>query len=305
MTDQLEDLFAELRTETITRVRPPGPAVARRTVRRRRTTLVAAGCVVAAVAVGAGVQTIGGTTPRPPAGADPALLAERQSRAVAKTAVEPPTFDNTVLVAQGVVREGTVVTRTLVPGTYLVQMACSGPGRATATATVPGSTVDVTTVCELDGENTQPVHMPLGGDLSVRIRPSDGAAGQAAFAIRVMMLADDLTGLINTAGKKLPAGGATVLTVRSFLPAPLAKETRGLAAGSYLLVVTCSGAGKVEVSVDVGGQPAGSGIAGCIGGGRPAQVPFTIRAGSVLTMTFAPDADAVGQAAVSARARPR
>jgi len=78
MTDQLEDLFADLRADTITKVRPPGAAAVRRTVRRRRTTSsVAAAAAVIAVA-GGGIVVLRRTVPEPaPVAPQPTTAADR------------------------------------------------------------------------------------------------------------------------------------------------------------------------------------------------------------------------------------
>ena len=66
MTDQLEDLFADLRSETLTEIRPPGVTAARQTVRRRRTTTsVAAGAAVLAIAGGVGWLSLTASRPSP------------------------------------------------------------------------------------------------------------------------------------------------------------------------------------------------------------------------------------------------
>jgi hypothetical protein len=50
--DQLEELFADLRADTLPRVRPPGTQAARHTVRRRRTTRTVATAAVVLAAAG-------------------------------------------------------------------------------------------------------------------------------------------------------------------------------------------------------------------------------------------------------------
>jgi hypothetical protein len=60
MTDQLEQLFRDLRTDTVPTIIPPGADAARATVRRRREVRAAAGSVLAVAVVAIGIGTVQG-----------------------------------------------------------------------------------------------------------------------------------------------------------------------------------------------------------------------------------------------------
>jgi hypothetical protein len=147
MPDQLEELFAELRSDTINRIQPPGVEAAHRTVRRRRVTSAVA--VVAAVAVIAGGATTVGShvlTGRTPTATNstapsPVLLVERKlaGRGAAgkadrtKVAMLPDTGKSTFT---GVAA-----------GDYALYLACAHDGLLTAdvrigTKSVAGGSVE-------------------------------------------------------------------------------------------------------------------------------------------------------------------
>jgi hypothetical protein len=58
MTDQIEQLFRDLRTETLPKILAPGPGAARATVRRRREVRAAAGSVLAVTVIAVGIGVV-------------------------------------------------------------------------------------------------------------------------------------------------------------------------------------------------------------------------------------------------------
>jgi hypothetical protein len=88
-TDQLKDLFEEMREEAVPTIQPPGTAAARRTLRRRRATTSAVSAAAAVVAIAAGVTVVTGSgrpVPRP-APAPPAASASGGPEHVALNAI--------------------------------------------------------------------------------------------------------------------------------------------------------------------------------------------------------------------------
>jgi hypothetical protein len=304
VTDQLEDLFAELRAETIPRIQPPGPAVAHRTVRRRRLVRSAAACVVVVAAVGVGAQMVRPAPAPRPAGTDPAVLAERQQRAAATITGDGTDHAYVVLDYRGMADGQTVASRPLLAATYILQMACSGPGRVTAV--LHGATASdgqAIGLCDLGGDVSQSFLVPADTTVSVELRPADGAQDQAGVAVRLMMMADDATGLVNAAKDRLPpARGTTVAVSGSFLSTATSTVDDTIAPGDYRLEFACAGAGTVRITLHYRASGADtSEVASCGNGGRAVELPFARPAGESPTTVLAPDPAAAGQSAFAAR----
>jgi hypothetical protein len=308
VTDQLEDLFADLRAETLTRVRPPGAARARRTVHRRRVVRSAATCVVAVAAAGAGVQVFGLPPSVRPAAPNETTLGQFQDRAALAIGSGPSRGADAVLDYQGVVVRGTIVTGRLIPATrYTLELACVGRGRVTIVLHLdPAPEVTATALCDTTGEVVQDFTVPADTAVSVELRPVDDAEGQAAIAARIGLSTVDQHQMISTAERRLPErAGTEIATSSSFLPRALTNEDNTMEAGAYRYVFACAGAGSVKVTASVrnGGSlvSAGSATASCAPGSGSAQLPFVMHAGDSLGSVFAPDAVAVGQAVYAAR----
>ena len=67
MSDHVDKLLADLRTEALAEVLPPGTEQARRTVRRRRAVAASTGAVLAVTVILSGVALAGGQRPHDPA----------------------------------------------------------------------------------------------------------------------------------------------------------------------------------------------------------------------------------------------
>lgn len=203
MTDQIEELFKDLRTETLAKIIAPGPGAARVAVRRKREIRAAAGSVlaVAVVAVGVGVVRNHDTgapaaqASRPPAkrpvqqpAPDPAVLARAQA---AQNALGDPNRHPWVM-ATGAVMSGADYENDINDigeDKYYLYVFCAGPGRlqvtikadqygdkVLATGTVP---------CQEKPTGTRlTVTQPHTGYLRLFAHAEDGAADAAAFAFK-------------------------------------------------------------------------------------------------------------------------
>ncbi|AEV81635.1 hypothetical protein ACWT_0621 [Actinoplanes sp. SE50] len=124
MADQIERLFADLRTDTLPRIRPPGADAARRTVRRRRRRAAAVtGIGLAVLAVAAFTTPLRLSSPAEPAA--PLSQAERDSLALDAARVirlhdYPQTNGGTIT------GDGPLVTLDVLPGEYDFVAACAG-----------------------------------------------------------------------------------------------------------------------------------------------------------------------------------
>lgn len=208
MPDQLEELFAELRTETVPRLRPPGAEAARRTVRRRRdrrTTVLTSAVlvVVAGAAIGVGRAEL--SDPADPSAKDLARMAAQARKVVAQDAQQPVLFAD-----QGPVRAKYTRTHAVQAGSFLFDASCIGiavdSGGSEVTFVVSRAPVDeqdynlelieVNVPCSPDPEvSAQPFRVRARTDLVITVKYATGAA-KAGFAYRVM----------SAIGPPLPAG---------------------------------------------------------------------------------------------------
>jgi hypothetical protein len=205
MTDQIEELFRDLRTETLSTIIPPGPGAARLAVRRKREIRAAAGSVLAVAVVAVGVGAVrhrdaGEGMPAaqasgPPAeqpvqqpAPDPAVLARGQA---AQNALGDPNRHPWVM-ATGAVMSGADYENDINDigeDKYYLYVFCAGPGRlqvtikadqygdkVLATGTVP---------CQEKPTGTRlTVTQPHTGYLRLFAHAEDGAADAAAFAFK-------------------------------------------------------------------------------------------------------------------------
>jgi hypothetical protein len=308
VTDQLEDLFADLRTDTLTRVRPPGVARVRRTVHRRRVVRSAATCVVAVAAVGAGVQVFGLPPSVRPAAPNATTLGQFQDRAALAIGGNPSGGADTALDYRGVVVGGTVATGRLIAATrYTLEVACVGRGQVAIVLHVgPAAEVTATALCANGGTVVQNFQVLVDTSVSVELQPAEGAEGHAAMAARIGLSRDDQLNMINAAKQRLPGRTGTEISMSdSFLPRALTNSETAMEAGEYRYVFACTGAGRVTVTVSVRNAGAlvstASATAYCGAGNGSADLPFVVHADDSLDSVFAPDAAAAGQAAFAAR----
>jgi outer membrane lipoprotein SlyB len=204
MPDQLEEMFAELRTQTVPQVRPPGAEAARRTVRQRRArtrTTVLAGAVlvmIAGAAIGVGRSQLLGD----PAG--PSAKELNRMATQARKVVEQDVQQPSVLADQGPVRANYTRTHAVQAGSFLFDASCIGSGELTfVISRTPVDEqdynvelVEVNVPCLADPEvSAEPFRVRGHTDLVITVKYATGAS-RAGFAYRVM------SGI----GPPLPAG---------------------------------------------------------------------------------------------------
>jgi hypothetical protein len=144
MTDQIEQLFQDLRAETRPKIIAPGPGAARATVRRRREIRAAAGSVLAVAVVAVGIGIVGNhdadsaasparsspsggppiVTPAPDPGLDPRFQA-------ASDALGDPNQHPWVMATAAMMQGGDYENdiNDIGEGKYRLFVFCVGPGR--------------------------------------------------------------------------------------------------------------------------------------------------------------------------------
>jgi hypothetical protein len=313
VTDQLDDLFADLRAETLVEVRPPGVTAARRTVHRRRTTKTVGvtAFVVVAAAGSIGSHLLGSMPFAQPGGPDPATLAKRQSRAAAVAGLDPDVHLQTPRSMQGIAAAGFVATGLLAAGTYTLRFACDGPGRVTVLFRVRQAADGTTDVvgsaaqqCGAPRAATKTFTLAENTEIEAELRPDGTATDRSGYAFTLNLAQDDLQRLSQEViMRQLTAAWANAISGTSgpTTAQRLVDQDGTLKPGKYLLRYLCSGVGRVAVTVSVrsGGDSIreSSGTAAC-GSAEPVQtLSFEIRADDILTVSVEPDQDALGQAA--------
>ncbi|GIE96172.1 hypothetical protein [Paractinoplanes rishiriensis] len=314
MTDQLERLFAEMRTEVIAEVRPPGVGMARRTVRRRRVvTSAAAGVTLVVAATGlvlggaAGHDEPTADEARPAASAAAlAAWADEASRAVGMDRRDGP---------------GNVLTSTswepinvgvyVIAGTFSAQVACAGQGAMTVSI---GDAQPVEVSCAAP---IRPVTVtftatePLG-PVGLRVVPDGLASGNAAIAYQFMLSDADAARLEDAAKDALEAVAGKDLVFSTSGPLADSWDARHeeMAPGRYQVALSCAGTGKVRLNVDLvmtGDEerttPAGTWTLGCDPDPRSSSMFFTVPAAGVAAVNVTVTADEVGTGQVAAGVR--
>ena len=196
MAEELEDLFAELRADTMPRVQPPGVDRVRRTVRRRRTATAAfAGVLLLALS---GTVALLGFPSRPttPANRDSLTQAELDRlTGVADRAVTAGNPGPTVFSRRGPVTGVVTATEQIYLGEINLQIACAGTGSVTllvrgTPGLESGSTARVevarlTARCSAE-PLTAGTTFVLGSFLEITVELVDtgSAQGRAGFAYR-------------------------------------------------------------------------------------------------------------------------
>ncbi len=272
LTDEhIEDLFADLRAGEVARIRPPGVAAARHTVRRRRAaTSVAAAVTVIAVAGG-----IAATASRPEhaySSPSSAPLQDQELGVLATTARLATLADSPAKNAfadHGVVDSAYRSIRPTYHGELTLRAACAGTG--TVTLVVRGSTgsegdnavvrlAEMALSCQPDpAVHSRTFLAENYANIIVELSDTEGARHRAGFAYRVTSDTGDPvengTGRDNpTAALDLPTkipagsfGGSGSLTTSS--------EQRmsdwHTMNGRYELLVACTGLGIMQLKVEV------------------------------------------------------
>ncbi|KUL30185.1 hypothetical protein [Actinoplanes awajinensis] len=320
MTDQLERLFADLRSETMPRIVPPGVEAARGTVRRRRhrrTAVVTAGLAVL-VAAGLGFGVPAHLTTSAPT---PATLTNAERDALAAQAAERVglTPDETLLGHS--FGQAFHVTHQLVTGDYLVKMVCVG-AQGHADVRVAGS---VTTLTCSATPAVISVPLTVGEpdlvgrtDVLVDVRPNAVATGRTAVAYLIEMGSGSQDRLRTAATDAIGAAGTAgeVSTMSDFITSSggsgLTDATMG--PGNYRLIAACVGAGYLTIAVGRE-EPGNPGFItepvktlgmscsdGPLGTATPETIDFTMPKGTKATIVdTSTNLEARGQAGVAVR----
>ncbi|GAA3335516.1 hypothetical protein GCM10020358_04150 [Amorphoplanes nipponensis] len=195
MADDLEDLFAGLRADTMPRIRPPGVDRVRRTVRRRRTATAAfAGVLLLALS---GTVALLGFPSRPRVPAADSLPQTELDRltGVADRAVTAGNPGPAVFSRRGPVTGFVSATEQIYLGEIDLQIACAGAGSVTLLVRgTPGSESGSTERVEVARLTAQCTAEPLPAeatfvlgrfvDITVELVDVDSARGRAGFAYR-------------------------------------------------------------------------------------------------------------------------
>ena len=301
MTDQLEHLFADLRADTMTQVRPPGSLAARSTLRRRRTRRAVGAAAFLAVAGAGGVSANLPFSFGPQN--DPAELAEHAATVVGADPGAAHAFS-------GVATTGVVATGMMVAGHYTLTLACSGRGwltvtLRTGTQPVGGGRIecgsgDVRLETEFELVNNLPVTTELHAD--------DDAWGQAGYAYQAALSQADKNRLADQATERL-ATGAQGFQFSSFLSGPFDQSVSQPLAGRYRIAFTCVGVGQAAVRIQIrraGGETVTNDTLGVACGPPPRieQATYEVPADGWVDTTFEPDDVAREQSAVAVRLLP-
>lgn len=298
MTDQLDDLFADLRADTMTQILPPGAVAARHTLRRRRTrrTVGAAAFLVVAGAGGIGAML--------PARGETSEAAELADRAAAVVGADPETSH----FGSGVALTGVVATSVMVAGHYTLTLTCVGRGRlgvSLRTGDKPITTVG--TDCGSGAEPARDVQFTLVDNLPVttEVHATGGADGQAGYAYRAVLAESDKDRLYDDARERLAMSPAENDWAGGFLSGPLDVREVRLEPGRYRILLACAGTGQVSFTLTgrTDGRFVTSSTTGAVCGPPPTTgtQDFEVEAGGTVEATLDPDDAARGQAAVAVR----
>jgi hypothetical protein len=291
VTDQLEDLFADLRADTMTRVRPPGAVAARHTLRRRRTRRTVG---AAAFLVVAGAGGLSATIPlRTDGSNDPNDLAERAAAVAGLDTGAPHT-------GTGVARSGDVATALMAAGTYTLTLACVGRGWLNVTLRSPkGQVGAVGAECRTNGDMVHSMTFRLAENESVttQLNATGGAEGNAGYLYQAALLPAERAVIQDIARKRLDGK----ITYSEFLTGNAAHDTV-VESGTYQAVFTCAGAGIVGVTVQF--RPSTDQVIRTVvpvdcATGATHESTMELPSGGLVETMIQPDDDARGQAAVA------
>lgn len=268
MAEEFEDLFAALRADTMPRVRPPGVARVRRTVRRRRAaTATFAGVLL--VVLGGTVALLGLPAGHPPSTAAGALSQTELDHltGLADRAVTAGNPGPTVFARRGPVAGLVTATEQVYLGEINLQVACAGSGSVTLLVRgTPGSESGSTTRTEVARLVAACTAEPLPAgttfvlgqfvDITVELVDTGSARDRAGFAYR----ATSDTGAPAAAGSEA-SDPTAALRLPERLPAGSgwggggAVSTRPVSTGwewldgDFRLAVACAGTGTLRVTV--------------------------------------------------------
>jgi hypothetical protein len=265
--EDFEDLFADLRADAISRVRPPGVERVRRTVRRRRTTTAAVAGVLLVV-LGGTVALLGfPSRPTLPAHRDPLTQSDlKRLTGVAERAVTAGNPGPAVFARRSSVVGDFTATEQIFLGRINLQVACAGTGSVTLLVRGnPGSentTTERTEVARLTARcSAEP--LPVGTtfvldqwpNITVDLVDADTAQGRAGFAYRAT------SDIGKAVGKNEPNNPTEALDLSSELPpgsgpgGDARVASRRISSdwdplnGDFRLALACAGTGSLRVTV--------------------------------------------------------
>lgn len=284
MTDQLDDLFRDLRAETLTTVRPPGTAAARSTLRRRRRnrTAGAAACLAVAGIGGVGTHLLG-----------PARTPDVGDRPVRAAAAIGPRPDARFS-GQGAVQTGVLAQGLVLAGRYTLTLSCVGRGRVTLSIRINGGDLAEASVwCTAAGAVASRMFtLPDTLRATVEMQADPGAESRAGYAYSMVLAERERWDLRQAAAGTLPPAQGEVLSKWDMPAVAAAGDVVLLGAGSYRLTYACAGAGSVGLRMQA---PETTSYTSASCANRPLRyesVAFGSRHGGRFVADVVPDADA-------------
>jgi hypothetical protein len=279
VTDQLEDLFADLRAGTLTEIRPPGTTAARQTVRRRRTTTsVAAGAAVLAIAGGVGWLSLTESRPSPDVPVQHRSTETGDLPTAALAAVHDRVPGTTVAESAHPLRGAVLDSVVASAGRYMLFVACAGAVSGFIDVGVSRSPAGNGPGRDLDGlltaERTVPcadppqpilitLTLPVDGALAIELTGNPAADGTTGYAYALIApsgpaVAADTPGMTSTPLLKAAARAVATasrddtIAYQDAAGASSASTSyldRGtVPPGAYVFRATCAGTGTVTIS---------------------------------------------------------
>ncbi len=293
MTDQLDDLFRDLRAETLTTVRPPGTAAARATLRRRRRNRTAGAAACLAVAGIGGVGThLRGPARTPDVGDGPIRAA----------AAIGPTPDARFS-GQGAAQSGVLAQGLVLAGRYTLTLSCVGRGRLTLSIRIGGAEIGETSVwCNGAGAVSSRVFtLPDTLTATAEMRADGGADGRAGYAYTMVLAERERADLRQRAAGTLPPAQGQVVSKWDMPAVAASGDVLLLDAGRYRLTYACAGAGSVGVRMQAPETTSFRSVSCASGPLRSESVAFGSVHGGRFVADVIPDADADHQSAFTFR----
>lgn len=265
--EHITGLFADLRAGELHRIRPPGVAASRSTVRRRRTTrIVTAGVSAAAGVAAVGMAGIlpGGDDRREPAhvplGA--AALMAFQNAAATRIGANPLSQPARKLSGQVPLTAERRESHRVVAGSYELTLSCVGTGSATvafrdsgmrnSVGPAPADMRLISSVvvpCQASAQVQTTTITVARDNLYIDVAPDHVAAGAAGFAYRADLTQQSTEQLRMSAGEALGLTAPKLAQSTHYLSGLVKARQAPVGDGKYRLRVACAGAGSVYVAV--------------------------------------------------------
>lgn len=313
MTDQIEELFADLRAETLPTVRPPGTEPLRRAARRRRTALSSAAAVAVLAVAGlvAVIRPDQGSVPAvTPASEAPTYTGETLKARVAKALEigdsEPPVLGEIITDTGRGPKQSSLA---LLGGTYDVRMVCYGSGSMTVSV-ISGNVgtepvAQVTTVpCETSSTTvlTVPVVMARSaGTLLVQIEPDVAGPGRAAFGWQARLAQADKSWWQQQAQEALGGDPAGMRSRAAFFleDGGQGEEHTTAEPESYQVRAVCVGFGTATLTIGPDMDTTVKKATLRCSPTNPEPVTFSYPSRKTVSMAIEPDDDAEGRSAAA------